>query len=393
MFTQKFIRVDADYRITKVNSPESNTIRVRAIETETLQTKEIQYRLINNNNQVVGIYDLSNLQILNLKVSINAALLNEIYKANGFLYEHGIELNLDLEILFPNEISEIKELPSITTYNDLFERETIDYLNYSEALILETIERKKLINKALLTLKNSTLWNAMDVITILAQSANWIDLNINRNLKMNVPSNWLNSFMGSTGFQMINYGLKLNDIPNRGFINLGYQPFAPDFNKYFPNPKFTKDDASFTVKINNASGNGVIFRRSQNQDLLAYDGSNIIVNITGNDDEFAPILFPWTSSINGNWTINRVNSSTIEIWKDGVNLHTAACPSADFVELECYSSLGYGDYMTEAMIAAYQMVYIGRKLTNNEIIKLHTFNDEYLAALPTDNLSGITAIV
>lgn len=390
MHVEKVYTINDDYLMVPCHSPDTNSLIIRAIETETIQTENKRFYLLdrNANNGVVSLFGLSAGEISALRTDISNLLREEIIKANTYLNEFGVNIDVDMELLFPHETSTIVEVPTISSYEDLFEVETLDYLTNAGGVVTENDDRKSYINAALVWLKDSTLWNALDVITILAQSAAWDPLKINTNLKVGVPGAWKNSYFGANG-NALTTGIKLDGTSPGSFISLGYQPLAPDFNNHYPDPQFTKDESSITVKIDSATGSGTIFRRSGNQDLLSYDAGNEIlyVNLTGSYDDTTVLEYSFGGNINGIWTINRVDASTISIWKDGVQLTSLLCDSHPFEELGCYSSLGYGANYDNALDAIYQFAAIGRKLTNLEIVELHDFINNYLTGLPTNNVT------
>ena len=389
MYAEKVFTINDDYLMVPCMSPDTNALTIRTLETETIQTEVRKFYLLdrNQNNAVAIIYGLTEPQKTALREDITQVFKDEVVKANSYLNVFGINLDIAVEILFPHEVSSIVEVPTISSYNDLFERETTDYLINAGALTIESIDRKKYINAAIVKLKSTALWEGMDVITILAQSTLWDPLKINTNLKVGVPNAWKNSYLGANGLPL-NNGVKL-DGSECSFVSLGYQPLADDFNSFYPVPQFTKDSSSITVKIASASGSGTIFRRSANQDLLSYDSINEILyfNLTGKNDLTGIHNYSYGGDINGIWTLNRVDSSTVSIWKDGVHLISLLCPSEDFVELGCYSSLGYGANYENAMDGIYQFAAIGRELTNLEVVELHNFINDYLSGLNTNDIN------
>lgn len=389
MKLEKVYDLNEDYLMVPCHSPDTDAVTIRAIETETIQTVSAKFYIVNkSDNSIKSVFGLSTLDANNLKQDINTVIETEIGKANDYLSAFGILLNIVLEILLPHESTSIVEVPTLSSYTDLFERETIDYLTNAGALVTEEINRKKYINAAVIKLKSTTLWNALDVITILAQSNLWDSLKRNTNLKAASPLNWRNNWLGPAGSNL-DTGMRI-DGSGGTFISLGYQPFADDFNNYFPNPQFSKDSASFTVKISNAGINsGCIFRRSDSQDLLSYDSDieMMRVNITGTNNFDDVYSFPFTGNINGIWTINRLNSTTINVWKDGTFLMSASVPSQLFNFIDCYSSLGFGSKYDNGLEATYQFACIGRGLTNDEIDALHEFLNDYLTGLPTNNVA------
>ena len=390
MQVEKVYTVNDDYLMVPCHSPDTNSLIIRALETETIQTQNKRFYILdrNNNNSVVSLFGLQPGEVTTLRTEISNLLRDEIIKSNTYLNVFGVNIDVDMEILFPHEASTIVEVPPISSYEDMFERETVDYLTNGGTLITENIDRKSFINAALLKLKDSTLWEAHDVICILAQSGAWGPLKINTNLKVGAPTNWMNSFIGLNGSNLPT-GIKLDGLNNGSFIDLGYQPLAKDFNNFFPDPQYSKDNSSFTVKITAASGSGTIFRRSGNQDLLSYDSNNeiLFVNLSGTSDDSGVVEYVYGGDINGIWTLNRVDASTVSIWKDGVQLTSVICNSQDFELLGCYSSLGYGANYSNALDAIYQFATIGRRLTNLEIVELHNFLNDYLTGLPTNDIT------
>lgn len=390
MQAENVFTINDDYLMVPCQSPDTNSLSIRAIETETIQTVAKKFYLLdrNNNNAIVSLLGLTSVEVDDLKLEIIDVVREEIIDVNTYLNVFGINLDVELEILFPHEVTAISEVPTISSYQDMFERETTDYLINAGSLVTESIDRKSYINAAIVKLKSTTLWEALDVFCILTQSSLWDPLKINTNLKVAAPNAWKNSYFGVIE-QAIDSGIKLNGGIAGTFVSLGFQPLADDFNSYYPTPQFSKDEASITVKIHDAIGSGTIFRRSGNQDLLSYNHNDEIlyINLTGTFDGSGVVEFSYGGNIDGIWTLNRVDSSTVSIWKDGVQLTSVICPSEVFNELDCYSSLGYGANYSNALDAFYQFACIGRKLTNTEIVDLHNFLNDYLTGLPTNNVS------
>lgn len=407
MQVKKYIRINDDQSLVKVNSPDSNTVKVRALETETLQTKQVSYYLVDNEYRIISLIGLieqienneGEYQLTDLIDQIKNALSVEIYKGNEYFSEFGIDVQISLEVLLVHEPSELREVPSITTYPQFLERETIDYLNYSESISTETYERIAFINHGIKTLKDSPFWLGFDVISIFAQSSIWLPLNLNKNLKIDAPNSWLNSYPGNAGEIIPDVGIKLScgNQPNYGFINLGYQQFAPDFNLYFPNRQYAAGSSSVTVMIKDwvTGSSGLLYRLGRYQDYLMYDNENEVIkfNLFGYDNETDGVTFPFTGNVNGIWTINRTSYEDIEIWKDGVILNefSGVFTSGDPIT-EKYASCGYG-IIGPALECTFQAVTMGRRLEQNEVGPFHIFLNQYMDNLSDNNFEGVDPIV
>lgn len=389
MHKQPVYNIGEDYLLVECNSPDTNSIKIRAVETETIQTQEISYYLLDSTtNGIVALMVLDPAEVTSLRATIIEVMTDAIDQANEFLSEFGINLAVELEVIFPYEVSTIAEIPSISEYGELLELETVGYLTNSDMYTAENIDRKLFINAAIVSLKNSVYWEAMDVITILGQSAIWPESLLNVNVKTAVHPSWLNSYKGPLGNPVTNSGLQLDGTSDCSFINLGYQPLAPNFSNYFPDPQFSKDSASITVNIQDVSASGTILRRAANQDVLAFNfvEAKIYVNLTGGNDVGDLVEFEYGGNVNGTWTLNRTNADDVEVWKDGVLIETVAIPSADFEALAGYTSLGYGSLYTNALDGIYRFASIGRGMSQIEIENFHTFIDNYYTGLATNDV-------
>lgn len=389
MYLEKTYEIEnTDYILVSCNSPDSNAIIIRARESETIQTNEVKFYLLDKskNNAIVTLLSFSTIEIADLKTEISNIITNEIFKANSFLNVFGINLDVVLEILFPHDTTSVVEVPTISNYQTMFERETIDYLINSGSLTIGSIENKSFINASIIKLKNSNLWNILDFIIPLTHDSYWDSLKVNTNMKVGIPSAWKNISKGMNGDVDIS-GVTLDGSINGSYISLGHQPLAKDFKNYIPVPNFTRNSSSFTVKISNASGSGCIYRRSDNQDLLSFDSSTntIKFNCTGNKNIASVSTFNFTGNINGIWTVNRINSTTVELWKDGVLLTSATNNSEDFNLNGCYSSLGYGSEFYNALSATYQFACIGKGLVPLEITTLNSFINNYVNGVLTND--------
>lgn len=385
----ELISINEIYLLAPCNSPDTDSIKIRAVETETIQTEETSYYLLDSTtNGVIALMGLAPEEVSVIKTTITEVMTDVIDHANDFLSEYGINLSVELEVIFPYETSLIAEVPSISEYSELLELETIAYLTNCEVYATESIQRKQFINAAVVYLKDSVYWNALDVITILGQSPIWPAINLNKNLKTPVHPSWLNHYIGAGGSVQVNAGISLDGTINNTFINLGYQPLAEDFNIYFPTPQFSKNSASITVKINNFVNSGTILRRAANQDLMAFDfiAAEMTINLTGGNDPADIVTFAYGGAVNGIWTLNRLNATDVQVWKDGVLVTTVTIPSADFEALAGYTSLGYGSVYTNALDATYSFAAIGRGMAALEVQGLHTFIDNYYTGLPTNNV-------
>lgn len=390
MFSEQTFIINSDYKIVRTYTPDTNVIRVRALETETVQTTDITFYLLDNDNRVVELLSLDTNTKEEITESINNIISNEIDKANIILMAYGINIKNVIYVSYPHEEMNMEEVPSISTYETLFERETITYLKNCNMLANAFFEEKDYIDKKIKILKDLDFWNDIDVFTILCHKSNWDPLTVNVNLKTDVPKAWRNLYPGVNGGLQNRTGYLLDGSSPGVFINLGFFPSADDFANFYPNCNFSRNNASITVKIADSVGDGGILTREVAQDILYYDAANerLYVNITGGH---AFIDAPWityTGTLDGVWTLNRYNDpNNFDVWKDGVKIATVPSVSqepqpSDYYKTAGYLALGYSSAWSYALTTKYQMVMVGAALNDADIGIIKNFMDSYVSGFP-----------